>query len=399
MKKAILEIFILTLISFLIIFYKFHSIPQNLAFDEVEFTKLALSLDKTPYSPYSPAASGHSTLYFYLVLGSFKIFGINNFALRLPSAIFGIISVLIFYLLMKHLVKQYLPLVASLLLITSRWYFNFARFSFEATFLLFLELTSIYFLIKFLNNKKAGNLYLCAIFAGLSFLSYLPGRVFFILPLVFLIAFSDKKYVVLYLIIIAATIFPLISYFLSHPDYRVQELFSINGLAENLKKLLLMFNVEGDMNGRHNFPGKPALNPILGLLFIFGLGLSIKNISRFENQLMLSYFILSLIPVLLTIPKDNPNMLRTFTALPSTVYFSILPIYFFLNIASKFKNLIIFVSCILFLVSSFYELRTYFVYQSRVFKNSFEVKCNLQQIEKLKTEIIPKRCLVKKNEF
>ncbi len=409
MKKFILEIFILALISSLIIFYKFNLIPQNLSFDEVEFAKLALSLDKTPYTPYSPAASGHSTLYFYFLLGSFKIFGINNFALRLPSAVFGVISVLIFYLIMRNLVKpwnnvilkQYLPLVASLLLISSHWYFNFARFSFEATFLIFLELTALLFLFKFFSKNNFNYLSLSAVFTGLAFHSYYAGRIFFLLPLLALLVKKYTKKAVYFLIIFLIIASPLLIYNLQHPAERVTELLINNFLMffENLKRLLLMFNIEGDMNGRHNFPGKPALNPILGLLFLFGFGLLIKKISRFENKLMLSYFILSLIPSLLTIPKDNPNMLRTFTALPSTIYFSILSLSFFLSLKYKFKNLIIFVSCLLLFISSFYELRTYFSYQSRVFKNSFEVKCNLEQIIKLKTSTVPKWCRVQKNEF
>ena len=162
MKKTVL-IIILTIISALFIFYRFIEIPKYLAYDEVEFTKLALSLDNKPYAPYSQLATGHSTLYFYILLASLKTFGINVFALRFPAAIFGILSVLFFYLIMKKVfkqsnnetMKQFLPFFLTLILLSSRWFLNFARFSFEATFLLFLELISIYFLLKFDEVSKA----------------------------------------------------------------------------------------------------------------------------------------------------------------------------------------------------------------------------------------------------
>ena len=104
MKKFI-PIIVLTVISAFLVFYRFIDIPKYLAYDEVEFAKLALSLQNKPYTPYSSLATGHSTLYFYIILTSLKTFGINTFALRLPVAIFGILSVLMFYLVIKGLKK------------------------------------------------------------------------------------------------------------------------------------------------------------------------------------------------------------------------------------------------------------------------------------------------------
>ena len=143
--RKIFPIIILALISVFLIFYRFADIPKYLSFDEVEFTKLALSLDNKPYIPYSQLATGHSTLYFYILLASLKTFGINTFALRFPAAIFGILSVIVFYLIMKKVFdKQKLfttyyllptSFILTCILLSSRWFLNFARFSFEATFL------------------------------------------------------------------------------------------------------------------------------------------------------------------------------------------------------------------------------------------------------------------------
>src|SRR3989338_3812508 len=101
--KKVIPIIILTIISALFIFYRFVDIPKYLAFDEVEFAKLALSLQNRPYTPYSSLATGHSTLYFYILLASLKTFGINVFALRFPAAIFGILSVMMFYLIIQNI--------------------------------------------------------------------------------------------------------------------------------------------------------------------------------------------------------------------------------------------------------------------------------------------------------
>lgn len=393
MRRNIINILILLVFSSFLIFFKFNEIPANISYDEIEFAQLAQSLDQSSYIPYSPLATGHSTLYFYIILGSFKIFGINNFALRLPAAIFGILAVFMFYLVMRQVFHppSRLPLLSSLIFVSSRWYLNFARFSFEATFLIFLELTAIYFFLK----KKIG---WTAFFAGLSFLSYTSGRIFFLLPIAILFVQKLKKEALKYFLIVLLVTSPLILYLIIHPDARIQELISFE-LVENLKKTFLMFFFAGDMNGRHNFPGKPALNPLLGIFFVVGLIQGLKNIHKPNNQLFAGLFFLSLIPTLFTIPADNPNMLRTVTALPSIVYFSVLPLIRIYNLRHQFKNLMLFAFCILLLVSSLYELRTYFLFQSRVMKNSFEIKCNIQEVIKYKIREIPKNCRVNKNEF
>jgi len=418
--KKIFPIIILTIISLFLVFYRFAYIPKYLAFDEVEFAKLALSLENKPYIAYSSLATGHSTLYFYILLASLKIFGINVFALRFPAAIFGILSVTIFYLIMKKVfkqwnneaIKQWFPFFLTLILLSSRWFLNFSRFSFEATFLLFLELVSIYFLI----SKK--NLFFSGLFAGLAFLSYTPGRIFFLLPLSFLVfqlvnsltrkQFSDKtvKHLLYFIISFIIIISPLTTYFLKNKDTRIDQQFflrnhemTINekavGLWNNISSTTLMFFAKGDMNGRHNYPGKPALNPILGILFILGLINSIKNWKKSYNLFAVGYFLLAVFPALMTYPWENPNMLRTYTVLPSVIYFIGNAIIILETAASKIlKNkmkspeyLILYILYFILIFSSFYELRTYFKYQSVVFTHSFQIKLPLEKA--IKVKILP----------
>lgn len=384
--------FLLILLSTVIIFYNFPKIPKYLFFDEVEFTKLALSLQNHTYIPYSELATGHATLYFYILSFSMKIFGISTFALRLPSAIFGIFSVIVFYLISKSSFenKKYLiPLIVTLLFFTLRWYINFARFSFEATFLLFLELTSIYFFFIFLKKKSFSSIVLSGIFAGLAFNSYYPGRIFFVLPLFFLLL-NYRKHVIPFIVTFIIIISPLIFYFFTHTDQRLeQQLYfsnkklSINQkmgiFSENVIKTAFMFDVKGDMNGRHNYTGKPALNPIMGLFFIAGLFLTIKNFNNFYNKFFLIYFFISLFPTLLTYPSENPNMLRTFTVIPSIAYFTGNTINYLLKLKINRRKLLIGFITVLLAISIIYELRTYFVYQPAVFEDdAFKVKKELR---------------------
>lgn len=418
-KKINWQIILIFLISLAVVFYQYLNIPKYLAFDEVEFTKLALSLDKKFYTPYSPLATGHSTLYFYIILLSFKIFGVNTFALRLPSAIFSILSIIIFYLILKMIyekeknqfIKKYFPLILSFVLITLRWFFNFARFAFEAPFLLFLELLSVYFFIKAINDKKNLLIIFSGIFAGLAFNSYTPGRIFFLLPLGFLFfrLKKEKKFFIkkllIFIIPFIITITPLTNYLLTNKDHRIDQLFfwknhqltleeKINGTIQNINSLFLMFFYKGDINGKHNYPGKPALNPLLAIFVFLGILIALKNFLKKENfydRFFLIYFILSLIPSIPIYPWENPNMLRTYTVIPSLIYFianslSYLIKDFPYDKIKINKKIVYFVIFLMIFLSSFYELRTYFYYQKKVFQDAFEMKKPLE--EYLKNEKI-----------
>ncbi|OGK41606.1 hypothetical protein A2954_07030 [Candidatus Roizmanbacteria bacterium RIFCSPLOWO2_01_FULL_37_12] len=424
MKKIVIEILILLLVSSFIIFFQFNRVPKKLSWDEVEFARLALNLENKPYTPYSQLATGHSTLYFYIILGSIKLFGLNNFALRFPSALFGVLNISLFYLIarlvfakIKYSPRQlvhfaFFPLLLSFILISSRWYFNFARFSFEATFLVFLELSSIYFFLKFIllsfwkvkrvQNRSSILLVFSALFSGLAFLSYYPGRIFFLLPFVFLIFYSQKhllkRNLVLFFVTFLLIVLPLILYLSSHKDLRIQEQLFLTDkkltLADkatyiglNSIKLGYMFTHLGDLNGRHNYPGKALFNPVLGAFFLFGLLVTILNLKNFYNQFFFAFFILSLIPAIFTYPVENPNSLRTFTSVVSSVFFVGNGLTYLLQSEQKSKNLILGVFIFLlglFFLSSLYDLRTYFLYQKAVFSKAFELNGSIQRILNLK---------------
>lgn len=400
-KKDLITLIFLTSAAAVIIFYKFNLIPYFLAYDELDFAKLTLSLDGKPYSPYSTLATGHSTLYFYFILLSFKLFGISSLALRLPAALFGVATVSVFYLLMRRIFNKsyFIALLSVVTFFTLRWYFNFARFAFEATFLLFLETVSLYFIILYRDHHEKKYAIISGIFAGLAFNSYLPGRLFFFIPLLYLLAISWNKKknineiakkILYFLAPFILVILPLSLYLFQHPDIRVDQQFywkndqlslgeKISFLGNNFKSLLLVFNVQGDMNGRHNYPGKPTLNLISGIFFIAGLVISIRRIREPVNLLFISYFLLSILPTILTYPHENPNILRIFTAIPAVAYFITIPMLEVYKKTKKTKHKWIVLALIgIVLLSAAYELRTYFKFQSEVFMHSFEVRTDLQ---------------------
>jgi len=284
-----------------------------------------------------------------------------------------------------------MPFLLALVFVTLRWYFNFARYAFEATFLLFLELSSITLFFEYVRKKDKFFLAQSGFFSGLAFNSYLPGRLFFLVPLFFLAIKRRLTSIFVFIIPFLIVITPLCLYLWAHGDSRVnQQLYPVNTeltisqkvnfLSQNVTFFVSSFFIKGDMNGRHNYPRKPSLNPIVGVFVLLGLCLSFLKLSNFYNQFFLAYFFISALPSLLTYPWENPNILRTFTAIPSLVFFIGNGIQFLMRLKVKFqKRLFVFFVFVLFAISSFYEIRTYFVYQSKVFDQAFEAVGSLKE--------------------
>lgn len=421
-KQHILLLSILVLINCFVTFYAFNKIPQNIAYDEILLGKLALSLGKQPYTLFTSFADGHATPYFYTMLLSFILFGVNNFALRLPAALSGFLGVLVFYGIAKIIFKDkrifFLPIsfIASILFTCLRWRINFVRFSFEMPYLLLVELLSSYFLFRYFQKPKALFLILSGVLAGLAFHSYQPGRIFFLVPLIYLIIRKlNLKQLGIYMSSFLVVALPLVVYLMMNPgsDGRVNQLNylqnsslsvpqKVSYLSTNIVKTVSMFFYKGDANGRHNFPYKAALNPLLGLLFIGGIVLVLKNIrgkQNYESYFML-YFLIALIPALLTIPSENPHMLRTYTVLPAVVFAIGSTLIYIQKI--KYGKIISLVIVALIGVGCIYELRTYFIYQSRVMRNSFEVVCPIEKVIYRNTKNLgdlPIECRIQKNLF
>lgn len=363
--------------------------------DEQEFAILALSLQDSSYIPYSPRATGHATLYFYMILASFNTFGDNTFSLRLPAAVFGVAGVLLFYFVMREVFtykKAHLiiPALTAFLLITSRWYLNFSRFAFEATLLIVLELLSTLFIFKYRKSKQLWHVVASGIFAGLAYNSYTPGRIFFLLPLLMILVqlpvnklkWSTFKPAILFLISFGIMILPISIYLSQNQDTRIYQQFFITNeqltiwtrvqwfFQNILNNFVNLFFLKGDVNGIHNYPYKSALNPLIGFFFIFGLLLSIKHWKDNFSLFFIGYFVLSIVPTLFTYPWENPNMLRTVTVIPSVIFFVGKAFVFIFKRFNYNKWVVLFIFLLL-IGSAVYELRTYFIFQKEVFKTVF----------------------------
>jgi 4-amino-4-deoxy-L-arabinose transferase-like glycosyltransferase len=224
MLKTKYLIIIILLIASAIRLWQLGNVPSSLDWDEAALGYNALSILQTgkdeygntlpimlkSFGDYKPA------LYSYFAIPSVAIFGLSDFAVRLPSAILGLIAVLATFFLVRELLRnEKLALIASFILAISPWHIQFSRTAFEANLGLTLNILTALFFLKGL--KKPYLLIASAITSGLSVYSYQSEKIFaplFILTLI-LIFRKDligigRKYVLAFLavgLIVAAPLY------------------------------------------------------------------------------------------------------------------------------------------------------------------------------------------------
>ena len=178
-KDKLLLIAILVLATFLRLF-NLSQVPPELFGDELDVGYQAFSLWRTgrDYQGQSFPVYIHSLnewrapLLMYLTAPAVGILGLNEWGVRLVPAIFGVLNVFLFYLLVLKLTQnQRLALLSAFVGAIIPWHIHYSRVAFESTLLLSLVLLGT---IAFLGKKW----FLAAISFALSFYTYNTANVF-----------------------------------------------------------------------------------------------------------------------------------------------------------------------------------------------------------------------------
>jgi len=192
-KKGHLVLACLLIVGAFLRFYNLGEIPAGLHRDEAFLGYNAYSILKTGrdmsgnFLPlhlksflYSPAG------YSYFALPPLALFGLNTFAVRFPSALFGTVTVLLVYLLSHELFKKSLltsplPLFASALVALSPWHINLSRVATENVIVTcFIVLGTLLYVISS-RKQSVSSLLLSFISFSLTLTLYQAPRAF--LPL------------------------------------------------------------------------------------------------------------------------------------------------------------------------------------------------------------------------
>jgi len=192
---------LILLLAALLRLYRLGYNPPSLHWDETAIGYNAFSIFKTGRDEYGNLlplifksfGDFKPGLYIYLVVPSVALFGLNELAVRLPSAVIGILTVwLVFQLTFLLFKKKPLSLFASLALSISPWHLQFSRGAWEANLALFLVLLGIFSFLK-AEAKKFKWLYLSVASFALTLFAYQSSKLF--VPLIIfglLLCFAKK---------------------------------------------------------------------------------------------------------------------------------------------------------------------------------------------------------------
>ncbi len=266
--------------------YRFNQVPFGTWFDEASNGLNALRILNTP--GYLPVFVDLDTLPAYLLylMGlSIRILGSSTLSIRGVSVVFGLGTVAAAYLVGRELFNRRMGLVAAFILAVSRWDVNWSRIGMHGVTVPFFELLTIGLVLRALRRQRLMDYAMVGLSMGLSLGFYTPLRLFPLVVGLFLVLLwinrhdliqtSWRGMVVLCVVgIIAAT--PILYLVAFKPDefFSRMETVSIfagktpqegmQAVAKTTSQHLLMFNYRGDLNGRHNLPGRPMLDPIMG---------------------------------------------------------------------------------------------------------------------------------------
>lgn len=164
--------------------------PPSLFSDEVDLGYQAYSFLKTGKDYFGNAwpisfhsfADFRASVYIYSAVAGIRAFGLNEWGVRLPAALYGILGIAVFYLLVKKLTANYwFSILAALVLTILPWHLHYSRAGFEVTALFFFLCLGLYFLFSYLKSKSVLSLTLALIALILCFYTYATARLF--LPL------------------------------------------------------------------------------------------------------------------------------------------------------------------------------------------------------------------------
>lgn len=377
------SIILIGIIAAVLRFYQLGLTPPGLFVDEASNGYNAYSILKTAkdeygnlmpltfraFGDYNPAFS------VYTLVPSIAIFGLNNFAVRFPSAFFGTLTVFIVYLLVKKLFddakiksanSKTAAIFSAFFLAISPWHLQFSRYDHEANFMLFFAILGLTIFVYSL--KKTNLLPFSALAFGIALNTYHGAKVeipaiIFMLVLIFRKEILNlKKELILPVIILSIFAMPFILNF-QNSLIRGQSV----GILKDQKPLNSLVShylshyspnflfTNGDNIGRHSVSGMGELYIFQIPLVIFGLIFLTSQKGKLKNLLL---GLLLVAPISASLAQPAPHALRSILFAPVWAIISAFGVTAILTATKSNKMLKTGILSLLFLVG-LYNFITY----------------------------------------
>lgn len=430
MKKLFLA-FIL-LIAFILRFYQLGENPPSLTWDETAWGYNAYSLGidgRDEFGRFLPLDYLESfgdfkpPFYAYLDIIPVKVFGLNEFAVRFPSALFGVLTVLVTYFLViklfdNHRTKQTqtqnyaekIGLISALILAISPWHIMLSRAAFEANVATFFIVLGIWLFLEAIEKNK-WLILLSVVSFALSLYTFNTARVF--VPLLLLILaigfrsllFEFRKQTFFAFILAVLLLLPAFKFFLTpQASLRFKEvnIFSDIKIVETANK-----QIQNDNNAfwskiihnrrlaysaefiKHYFDnlspsflfirgdGNPKFSTQdVGQLYLWELPFFIAGILYLFRKKEGYWWIIPLWLIIGIFPsataRETPHALRIETTLPTFQILTAYGLFFVFRKVSYLRYLIFSFIFLFFIFNILYYLHGYYAHYKREFSQEWQ---------------------------
>ncbi len=423
-NKNFLLLLAIIIVAIVLRFYQLGTNPPSLTWDEAAWGYNAYSIGidgKDEFGRFLPHDYLESfgdfkpPMYAYLDVIPVKLLGLNEFSTRVPSAFFGVLTVLLTYFLVQRIFwnssnKKKYALATAFILAISPWHIMLSRAAFEANVATFFLVLGVWGFLAATQDKK-WYLLISAISFAFSMYTFNTARV--VAPLlVILLAFAFrkklfqiKKEVLIAFIIGLAVFLPTFRFLLTpQADLRFQEvnifsditvvktanqeiandgnafwskiihnrrfLYSIDYVKhyfDNLSPNFLFITGDGNPKFSIQSVGQMYLWDIpfvvIGILFL---------LRKKEGNwwLVPLWLLIGIIPA--ATAEQTPHALRIEASLPMFQVISAYGLIVFLSTIKRFRNLIAAVLIALLVINLAYFCHDYFAHYPAEFSGEWQ---------------------------
>lgn len=299
-KKIKIDIFVIIfLVLFLPLFFYNLGGTSLIDFDEAWWAEVARNIlvNKDPFV----LRFNESPIFFHppfgyaLIALSQLIFGVGEFASRFPSALLGLGSVILTYLIGKNLFNRIVGVTGSLMLVSSVWFILRARSGNLDVIFVFMFLLTIYLFVK--SQKNPLFLYMAAVSFSLLFMTKTFVGVAVLLPMAAFYIVNIKRFIIrIKSLIIAAflAVYILVPWLVSNYIlYKTSFLYSLfeNAVKPGKQFIPNIFEIQNSIALQYLHFGirewyYPAIIALFGSIFF---------VRKFPNVLVLYAWIVPLL--------------------------------------------------------------------------------------------------------
>jgi 4-amino-4-deoxy-L-arabinose transferase-like glycosyltransferase len=313
-------------------------IPTGLYYDESANGVDALRVLAGAHPVFFTGDQGREPLGIYLQAIAVALIGPSPFALRLPSAFLGLVTVAATYATFRAFAGRAVGLFGAALLAVSFWHVSLSRLAFRTVGLPLFSTLGAFWIWKGIRSGRARFFALGGAFVGADLYTYIPARLAPLLIALWLVGCvaipawrkptSAGRVVVgglVAAIAIAIVSLPLAEYFYLHPADFAERLQNVAApatgttLASGGARALAALVDIGDPNPRQDLPGRPLLDLPVTLAGLLGLGVGLRRWRDGTSVFAFVWCAAMLLPAALT---DEPaHALRLAGVLPFILLF------------------------------------------------------------------------------